>query len=105
MQKLINTTSTRYNSTIFASSIYVYRICLQTRQTEQKDYWLYIFNNLFSELPYACIAYYCPYSKSFSFETTVHNNPSPGTEPQDLLVTYYDGDDNQNKTIQKNAIS
>ena len=32
-------------------------------------------------------------------------NPSPGTGPQDLLVTHYDCEENEQKTLQKYAIN
>ena len=34
-----------------------------------------------------------------------YTNPSPRTEPQDLLVTHYDCEENEQKTLQKFAIN
>ena len=33
-----------------------------------------------------------------------NTNPSPGTRPQDLLVTHYDCEENEQKTLHKYAI-
>ena len=42
----------------------------------------------------------------FTFrEQTNHKNPSPRTRPQDLLVTHYDCEENEQKTLQKYAIN
>ena len=38
-----------------------------------------------------------------NFSKPEHNNPSPRTEPQDLLVTHYDCEENEQKTLHKNA--
>ena len=38
-------------------------------------------------------------------ELTSHRNPSPRTEPQDLLVTHYGCEENQRKTLHKYAIN
>ena len=37
-------------------------------------------------------------------EPTSHQNPSPRTGPQDLLVTPFDCEENQQKTLHKHAI-
>ena len=34
-----------------------------------------------------------------------HTNPSPRTGPQDLLVTHYDFEENEQKTLPKSAIN
>ena len=34
-----------------------------------------------------------------------HTNPSPRTGPQDLLVTHYDCEENEQKTLHKYAIN
>ena len=33
-----------------------------------------------------------------------HTNPSPRTGPQDLLVTHYDCEENEQKTLQKKTL-
>ena len=38
-------------------------------------------------------------------ETVVHKNPSHRTEPQDILVTYYHCEENEQKTLHKHAIN
>ena len=40
-----------------------------------------------------------------NFSKSNHNNPSPRTEPQDLLVTHYDREENEQKTLHKYAIN
>ena len=39
------------------------------------------------------------------FEPTNHTSPSPGTEPQELLITHYDCEDHHQKTLLKYAIN
>ena len=34
-----------------------------------------------------------------------HTNPTPRTGPQDLLVTHYDFEENEQKTLHKHAIN
>ena len=41
----------------------------------------------------------------FNFSKPDHNNPSPRTGPQDLLVTHYDCEENEQKTLHKYAIN
>ena len=41
----------------------------------------------------------------FNFSKPDHNNPFPRTLPQDLLVTHYDCEQNEQKTLQKHAIN
>ena len=38
-----------------------------------------------------------------NFSKTDPSNPSPRTEPQDLLVTYYNCEENEQKTLHKYA--
>ena len=40
-----------------------------------------------------------------NFSEPDHNNPSPQTGPQDLLVTHYDCEENEQKTLHKYAIN
>ena len=40
-----------------------------------------------------------------NFSKPDHNNPSPRTEPQGLLVTHYDCEENEQKTLNKYAIN
>ena len=40
-----------------------------------------------------------------NFSKPDHNNPSPRTEPQDLLVTHYDWEEYEQKTLHKYAIN
>ena len=42
---------------------------------------------------------------SFFSDPTPHKNPSPRTGPQDLLVTHYDFEKNEQKTLHKYAIN
>ena len=42
---------------------------------------------------------------SFIFSKPDHNNPSPRTGLQDLLVTHYDCEENEQKTVSKYAIN
>ena len=39
------------------------------------------------------------------FSKPDHNNPSPRTGPQDLLVTHFDCEENEQKTLHKYAIN
>ena len=39
------------------------------------------------------------------WKLTVHDNPSPRTGPEYCLVTQFDCEDNQQKTLHKNAIN
>ena len=41
----------------------------------------------------------------FLVTSNQHINPSPGTGPQDLLVTHYDCEENEQKTLHKYAIN
>ena len=41
----------------------------------------------------------------FNFSKPDHNNPSPRTGPQDLLVTDYDCEENEQKTLDKHTIN
>ena len=41
----------------------------------------------------------------FNFSKADHNNPSPRTGPQDLLVTHYDCEENEQKTLHKYAMN
>ena len=45
------------------------------------------------------------FSRFFHHETINHEKPSPRTGPEDLLVTNYDCDDHQQKTLHKYAIN
>ena len=45
------------------------------------------------------------HSPLISSEPTSHKNPSPRTEPQDFLVTHYDCEENEQKTLHKYAIN
>ena len=43
------------------------------------------------------------HSPLISSEPTSHKNPSPRTEAQDFLVTHYDCEENEQKTLHKYA--
>ena len=54
---------------------------------------------------YLLLTFFLQTLAPFFSDPTTHKKPSPRTGPQDLLVTHYDCEKNEQKTLHKYAIN